>query len=485
MGGLLLALAALLVLPAIVGLVSGEGLPIVAAAFGTPILLSATSGGLLRWRGTAASLDPVRAMLLCGVAWVVLSIFGALPLIIVLGMPAVDALFEIVSGFTTTGITLLTGLDSLPASVLAWRALTQWCGGLGILSLFMLVMGDGTPGLANAEAHKIESGRPHPGLIHSLRTLWGIYTGFTAAVAVGLLAAGLSPFDAFTHALTTLSTGGFSTHDDSIAWFHDTPARARMVDWVIIAGMLAGGTSFLVHARALRGDWRAWWDGVEVRAWLAILGIAWLGLVIEQHLTGRGVFARGPLDAAAIEELIRTNLFQVLAIATTTGFGTEDIGSSWFGPASQLLFLALMFVGGCVGSTGGGFKVLRVVLLGRLFDRTIAREILPRRALHHVVLDGRVVPDDELHRVAGLFFAWTVLILLGGMLTALSSGHDALASVSGLFSALNNIGPCYIPVAELPELPDATKLTWIAAMLLGRLEIVPIALLMSRRAWGV
>ncbi|MHC4759152.1 MAG: potassium transporter TrkG, partial [Planctomycetota bacterium] len=179
----------------------------------------------------------------------------------------------------------------------------------------------------------------------------------------------------------------------------------------------------------------------------------------------------------------RNTIFQVIAILTTTGFGTEDIGSDFFGALSRQLFLIMMVIGGCVGSTGGGFKVLRVAILNKLIRRELFKLRVPSRASTPLVIDQAILADDESHRIAGLFFVWIVLIAIGGCITALFSRLGALESVSGMFSAIGNIGPCYISIPDMIKIHPVVKITYIFGMLAGRLEIIPVLLLFSRKAW--
>ncbi|MBT8494589.1 MAG: TrkH family potassium uptake protein, partial [Deltaproteobacteria bacterium] len=247
------------------------------------------------------------------------------------------------------------------------------------------------------------------------------------------------------------------------------------VDYVLIAGMTLSGVSFLVHYRVVTGDIRALWDRSEVRWWWLLIVI--LIAIVMWETTRMGSSPDLP------EERLRTSWFQVTAILTTTGYATQDIGSSYFGVAAKQLFLLMMIIGGCSGSTGGGFKVIRLVLLGKMFSRLLFRISSPRAARTGVIYSGELVDDKELARVAALFFAWLALLVVGGLITALLSSYDPLAAISGMFSALGNIGPCYIPGPEMSELHGAIKGTYMVGMLAGRLEILPVVLLLSRRAW--
>jgi trk system potassium uptake protein TrkH len=331
--------------------------------------------------------------------------------------------------------------------------------------------------LFGAESHKIDSSRPEPGMKHTLKILWGIYALLTAMVAAGLAAAGMSVFDGVNHSMTALSTGGFSPHDASIAWY-SVPGRADhvLLEYILIAGMVAGGTSFLVHYRILRGRLSSLWKGAEVRLWWWLIAIL-TGLILAEHL------ASGQALTGGIEEAFRKILFQVTSILTTTGFGTVSLTDPFFGSVARQLFLVMMVIGGCVGSTGGGIKVLRVAILWRLVKQEVRRLFYPSRAINRIVIDGRIVDRAEVHRVSAIFFAWICLLVVGGTTTALLSDLDGYTSFSGMFSALGNIGPSFMTVAQGASLHPLVKVVYIFGMLAGRLEIVPVLLLFSPAAW--
>jgi trk system potassium uptake protein TrkH len=448
--------------------------------YAAPAGASLLIGFALKRRATFLPLDSRGAMLLCTIGWLVVSAFGAVPLW--LGLEQVgflDAYFEAVSGFTTTGITMLTGLDAMPRSILFWRALMQWVGGLGILAFFLAVSaGRGSAHhLFSAESHKIFSRRPAPGLFNTLKILWLIYTGYTLLLVGVLLLEGLPLFDAVAHALTTLSTGGYSPYDASIGHYARHAAafpNYRLIEWTLVGGMLLGGLNFFVHYRVLTGGVKALWDSSETRLfWLFIAGAVGL-VLLDQYSKG--------IDGGFGDRL-RAAAFQVVSVITTTGFGTRDIGQPYFPALAKLVFLVLMVVGGCVGSTSGGIKVLRIDVLLRMVGRQVKRVIHGRDAVALVTVDREVIELEELRRIAALFFAWVALLLVGGAVTALLSNHGALASASGMFSALGNIGPCYLSVDEMTKLDPLIKLTYILGMLAGRLEILPVLLIFHRRTW--
>ena len=460
----------------------GEGGPVAASAFWGPAVLALAAGLALKRNLRFPPLDTRRAMVLCALGWLVVSAVGALPFYLGMETPLIDAYFESVSGFTTTGITMLQGLEHLPPSILFWRSLIQWLGGLGILSFFLGILYTGASAhqLFGAESHKVFARRPAPSLLRTLRILWLIYAALTAAVALALALEGVSVFDAVAHAMTALSTGGYSPYDASIGHYRAAGyPHYMLIEYTVIVGMMLGGMSFFVHYRVLRGGVRALWDGLEIRLWWLMLAGA-TALVMADHFRR---FAAEAASPAGWENVFRTSLFQVMALATTTGFGTEDIGGDWFPAAAKQVFLVLMVVGGCVGSTGGGLKVLRVGVLLKMLRRQMDRLIFGRSARLPVVVDRVVVQTEELRRIAALFFGWMLLLVAGGLVTALLSDHGPMASASGMFSALGNIGPCYIPVAGMAALHPVVKLVYCLGMIAGRLEILPLLLLFSPRTW--
>ncbi len=491
LGNLLQILGLILLFPLIPAFISwgrnGDG-KTTASAFVITSAVSFVIGRIFRYKFKAQPLDITGSMLICALGWLFASAIGALPFVLVLETSYLDAFFEAMSGFTTTGITVLSGLDDMPPSILFWRAFTQWLGGIGILSFFLMIVSESGGGhhMLGAESHKIPSGRPAPGLFNTLRILWAIYALFTILAAIILTLERMPPFDAVCHALTTLSTGGFSPHDSSIAFYAGHPHQ-RLIEYTLIFFMVLGGINFLVHYRVLNRDVRALWDNIEIRYWWKFIA-GFTALILLEHLHRTGGFAAiytrsKPFSLAEFEQAFRDTLFQVVSILTTTGFATNDIGGDFFGATSKQLFLAMMVVGGCVGSTSGGFKVLRVAILNRLMVRELFKLRTSDKASSALVIDKRTVPEDELHRIGALFFTWMALILIGGAITALLSSQGPLKSLSGMFSAVGNIGPCYISGADMAAMHPLVKVTYILGMLAGRLEILPVLLLFSRKAW--
>jgi trk system potassium uptake protein TrkH len=432
---------------------------------------------LRRAFGASPPASAREAVLVCVLGWLGVSAVGAIPFVLQgtafsLDIGYLDAYFETMSGFTTTGITMFSGLDDMAPSLLLWRSFIQWLGGLGILAFFLVFVFSGSTAhrIFTAESHKVLSRRPVPGLFGTLKILWVIYCIFTGACVLMLLAGGMSLFDAVCHSFTALSTGGYSTHDASVA-FYDS----AFIDYTLVVFMLVGGINFLVHFRLLRGDLRALYDSFEIKLLWVILGGA-TAIILFEHVRAN------PDDSIASG--FRYSIFQTTSILTTTGFGTKDIAGSYFGSAARLIFLSLMVVGGCIGSTGGGVKVLRVGVLLKMLRRQVLKIVYPGRVIVPLTLDGTSVDHEELRRVSALFFAWILLLFAGGLITALFSNLGPVESLSGMFSALGNIGPCYISAADMAVLNPAVKITYILGMLAGRLEILPVLLLFSRKAWS-
>ena len=443
-------------IPAAIGLVLGLAL----AGFFRPRRLTA---------GTAMAVGAL--------GWFALSLVGAIPYWLALDISYLDAFYETASGFTTTGATLFTGLSILPKSLLLWRALTQWIGGLGIFTLFLLVMREGgvRHTLLGAEAHKAASERFSPGVFHSLRILWAIYGGLTFSCVLLLWAEGVPIFDAVAHALATVSTGGFSTYDASIGHFAAAGfPHAAAIETTILIFMFLGGTSFLIHWNLIQRRGSAIWRNSELRTWILLL------------VGGAAIVAFA--DRARIADVgwaqhVRTSLFHVVSIATTTGFTTQDVASAWFSPLTRQVLLLLMLIGGCVGSTSGGLKVLRVTVFGRLLARQLrlagrsGREVVP------MTLNHRRLSPAEIERSTAIGIAWIGAVVLLWTATTLLSRLDGWGSLSVAVSMVSNVGPHFADPVTVTELGGAAKVFSIVGMIAGRLEILPFLLVFSRRVW--
>lgn len=425
-------------------------------------------------------LDLRTSMVLCSLSWVLLSIVGAIPFIIGLEKSIIDSLFEAVSALTTTGITVFQGLDDMSPAIMFWRALMQWLGGLGILTFFLFITANSEGDLWNlfgAEGHKINSSRPVPNVYRTITYFWAIYALFTVTEAILLKVLGLSIFDSILHSLTTLSTGGFSNHDASIAYYQIAGYKNyKLIEYTITFFMFLGGTNFLIHYKVLKEDRFAFLKDRESKAYVKII---FTFIVI----TMLGIYLLGNLNLSNLEESFRKTIFQIVSVMTTTGFGTEDIGSSFFPTITKQLFILLMLIGGCVGSTSGGLKVLRVVILNKLLKREVNKLSLPAKAVTPVTVDKHVVQNEEILRITSIVFGWILLIVIGSGITALFSDLGPFEAFSGMASAVGNIGPFYFSVEKMASLSPIIKTTFMVGMLAGRLELLPVYILLSKRAW--
>ncbi len=482
LGTLSMFLSFFLFFPLLIALQQQEPGGIVLAYLLTMIL--AGGGGYLLHRliHHSININISAGMIICGLGWLLASGIIAVPFTLGFEMSFLDAYFEAMSGFTTTGITLLDGLETRPLSLIFLRSMIQWLGGLGILSFFLMITfrSEGEVWqLFGAEAHKIASARPVPNLYRTIKILWSIYAGLSLAQVLMLTLAGLSVFDAVIHTMTTLSTGGFSRYDASIAYFAGAGySNFRLIEYIFIAFMFLGGMNFLLHYKILQRNWRDLLVDIEFSYYLKFIG-SFTGLIFISVFLSREM----SVNLNTLEETFRTSLFQVLAIMTTTGYETQYIGSPYFIIFARQLFLVMMLIGGCVGSTGGGIKVLRIVILKRLFGRQIKSLALPRRAVTPLTLEESKVNWKDVYQIAGLFFAWLMLLLIGGLITAIFTPFNIAESMSGMFSAVNNIGPSYIAVDEMMEIHPVVKVTYIIGMLAGRLEIIPVIALFRLDVW--
>jgi trk system potassium uptake protein TrkH len=483
LGMVFIVFAFLQALPLVVSAFAVETVRFPALTYGAPAAACLALGVTLARRFRPGELTAGQAMAVGVLGWIALSLVGALPLWIALDFSYFDMLFESVSGFTTTGMTVILprpdalspiSLEGLPDSLLIWRSMTQWIGGLGIFTLFLAVTfrGGTRHHLLAAETHKAATGRPVPGLLGSLRILWGLYIALTIACIGILWGITRDPVIAAVHGLTAVSTGGFSSFDANTGGFQGS-GHAAAVEYTLIAFMLLGGTSFLVHWNLVRGRVRRATANPELRLWLLLLA----GCTLV-------VFLRPGTGAAmSIHERIRTSLFHVVSVATTTGYTTHDLGSAVFSAAAQQLFLWLMLIGGCVGSTAGGFKVWRVLLLARVVAQQARRSVLPRSAVVPLSIGGSLVSRNEVLRASTVLFGWIALLGIGAIVLAMTTTLSTASALSAAFSAVGNVGPSLMPPAELAGLGVVAKLWMMVAMIAGRLEILPILLLIQRRTW--
>ncbi len=477
LGSILVAFSVLQAAPLVVSAIFNETVRFPVRIYAVPAAIAVGVGVALMVLFRPRALSPGTAMAIGALGWFALSLVGAIPFWLALDITYLDAFFETASGFTTTGATILTGLQLLPKSLLLWRGMTQWIGGLGIFTLFLFVVREGGHRhvLLGAEAHKARSERFSPGVFTSLRILWTIYGGLTIACALVLWAEGMDPFDAVVHAMTTASTGGFSTYDASIGHFSAAGVGHPVaIEYTVLAFMLLGGTSFLVHWGLIRRRWREVWSNAELRAWLLLLLGASALIVVGD---------RGRIAEIGIHQHIRHSLFHAVSIATTTGFTLRELASPWFSPLTVQVFFLLMIVGGCVASTAGGLKVQRVAILGRLFRRQLRAASRSPREANPLAFDRRILAPSEVERTTSIAAGWLASIAIVWIVTLLLSDLGAWESLTASASALGNIGPSAVKASAFVGLGPGVKVCYILAMIAGRLEILPFLLIFSRRVW--
>lgn len=418
--------------------------------------------------GDVERMRRVEGMAIVAATWLVIAHLTAIPYVWA-GLGFIDALFESMSGLTTTGATILTDFTAFGRGIFFWRAVTHWLGGLGVIALFVAVLprlAIGGRELFFAEAAGPTDEKLTPQLRDTAIALWRVYVGLTALEVGALMLAGMSLFDAVCHSMATLAAGGFSPHPLSIAGY-DSPA----IDWIVIAFMFAAGANFALQYRAARGSRVAFVQDEEFRAYAGVILVATVAL--SAFLVRDGMF---------ISDAIRHGAFQVVSIITTTGFASTDF-QLWSDQAKIVLFL-LMFVGGCAGSAAGGPKVVRHVLMARFTIRELRRTLHPRGVLP-VKLGGRVVPEHTLRDVQ-VFMLFYLLTFSVGTAIVVAFGADLVTGISATIACLGNIGPGFEgvgPMANFASLHPISKIVLTLEMWIGRLEVLTVLVFFRLEAW--
>ena len=444
-------------------------------AFVYSLLIIGSSGLvlLLFTARTRKELGTKDGFLVVTLFWAVLGTAGCLPLLLssAVELSITDAVFESLSGLTTTGATVISGLDSLPKSILFYRQLLQWLGGLGIIVLAMALLpmlGVGGMQLYRAESPgPIKDRKLVPRLAETAKALWYIYFSLTIVCAIAYWIAGMEPFDAVSHSLSTVSIGGFSTHDASLAYFENSA-----VDGVAIIFMFIAGINFALHFTA--------WQRRSGRQYLLDPEFLFYSFIlITISIVTVFVLYFSEVYVSASESIMK-GIFQVVSIATTTGFTTADF-SSWPLFLPYLLLYAAI-IGACAGSTGGGMKMIRILLIFKQGFREVQRLIHPK-AIIPIKLGGNVVSDRVIEAVWG-FFAVYVMAFMVMLLALLATGLDIITAFSAVGACINNLGPGLADVAETyGHLPVMAKWILCFAMLLGRLEVFTLLVLFTPMFW--
>ncbi len=445
---------------------SATGLGIAAAcALGLALILLATTPK------EAREVSHREGFLIVTLTWLLAATLGALPYLFCgLTESVTDAFFEAMSGFTTTGSTIFSGLDSMPRAILLWRAITQWLGGMGMILLSIAILpllGVGGMQLFKAETPGPVADKIRPRVRDTAARLWGIYTFFTVVETFCLMVAGVPFYDALCHSLTTLPGGGFSTHDASIAYFH-----SAAVDTIVTCFMLAGGINFVLYFRLLSGRWWTIPRESELKFFALLFLSACTATILSIHATHYPHWG----------EAIRYGVFQVATCITTTGFATADY-ATWPHLPQGILML-LMVSGAMAGSTSGAMKDVRVLLLFKQGFQQLRQMVHPH-AVTRVRLSGRTVAPEILHAIWGFFFLYLAVLALASL--ALAALHmDLVSAVTAVITAMGNCGPglgAVGPSHTFEALPATAKWILSLCMLLGRLELYTVLVLFLPEYW--
>jgi len=402
--------------------------------------------------------------------WVVVSLFGTLPFLLSGTITNfTDAFFETMSGFTTTGASILTDVESVSKGILYWRSVTQWIGGMGIIVLslaIMPVLGIGGMQLFIAEVPGPTKDKLHPRIKETAKMLWGIYVFLTLLQTLLLFAGGMNIFESLCHSFTTMATGGFSTRNASIAAF------SPYIQYVVAVFMFLAGTSFVLHYYALHLKFRKVWESEEFRTYFLIIAGATVFITASLIVVSGMPFGKAFRDA----------LFQTISITTTTGFITSDY--LLWEPFLWFLIFMLMFTGGCAGSTGGGIKIVRQLVLFKNSKFELRRLIHPK-AIIPVRVNGKAIPEHIVYNVLAFFIIYILIFVFASLFLSML-GLDFETSVGSVAASIGNIGPgigIVGPVHNYAFIPDAGKWLLAFVMLLGRLELFTVLVLFSATFW--
>jgi len=411
--------------------------------------------------------------LFVSLSWLVAGLLGAIPFALSKYIPSyIDAVFETISGFTTTGASILTNIEALPRSLLLWRATTHWLGGMGIVVLTVAIfplLGFGGLRLMEAEAPGPSVDRITPRIASTAKIFWFIYLGLTVAETLLLVFGGMTLYDAICHSFATLATGGFSTKNTSVGHFNSS-----YIDAVITVFMFLAGANFTLHFRFLSGKFKIVLKDAEFKAYFLIFAIS--SLLIAIDLSIHNVFP-------GFFNSLRFAGFQSSSILTTTGFATADF--SLWPYASQIVLLFLMFIGGCAGSTGGGIKVIRIIILAKMAF-TEMRYLTNPKGVYSIFVNNKPIRKNVVYDTAAFVFLYLVIMVISFVVVGIG-GYDITTSITATLASLGNIGPGFGlvgPALNYAFFPDWIKLWLACIMLVGRLEVYTVLILFTRRFWN-
>ena len=483
MGLLLLFNGGFMLIAAIVSFITkdGVGLQVSAAA-----LLTSLVGTLLMFltKDHEKEVKKREGYIIVTFGWLFMSLSGMLPYLFSGAISSVaNAFFETISGYTTTGATILGEIETLPKSILFWRSTTHWIGGMGIIVLAIAILpllGIGGMQLFAAEAPGPSADKLHPRITDTAKRLWLIYFSFTIVETILLKLAGMSFFDAINHAMSTLSTGGFSTKNASVAYWNDKP----LIQYIIILFMLIAGTNFVLSYFAFKGKIQRILKDEEFRLYMVfVIGFS---VITATVMYFKADFSLSSIDHPMVlgrgESAIRHAFFQVLAVITTTGFVTADY-TLWT-PFMSIIFFGLMFLGGSAGSTSGGIKVVRHLLTIRNAFVEFKRTLHPN-AILPVRYNSRSVDRSIIFNILAFFILYMLSWIIGASVLGVL-GLDFDTALGGSASALGNVGPAFgglSPVDNYGWLPSAAKWWMSFLMLIGRLELFTVLILLTPFFW--
>ncbi len=455
-GGILMVIGGALLVPIAVAVAYAEYVTIF--SFLICAFISITAGVLINLRFPMQDKLSIEAsIIIAPMAWIIVSTVGALPYSLILGIGPLDAFFESMSGFTTTGMTLFPELETLPKALLLWRSLTQWIGGAGVILLFAVFL---RGSISTWRLYSLE-GREEkftPSIGTTIRSIWVTYMSMTAICAALLLLCGMSPFDAINHSFTALSTGGFSTRTDSIAAFGNPFAETVLSVFMVLAAI-----NFALYYNLFKLNIRRVISDVESKTMIIIIIIA--GALVALMLG---------LSYSTVSPTISNSYFNVISIITTTGYTSTNL--LLWPITAQVLLIILMLLGGSAGSTAGGIKIWRAIVLYKMGKREVERISLPPSAIRAVKIGGKILDEDYIMKVGAFFFVYIMAILIQFLVLSINIA-DPMGALSLAISAQSNVGPAFFSMTSLDSL---SKIVLVFGMWFGRLELFSVLALFSR-----
>lgn len=426
-------------------------------------------------RNVSLKIQKREGFLIVFMAWICVSFFSALPYYFSgVFFNITDAIFESVSGLTTTGATILKDIEAVPSGMLFWRSMTQWIGGMGIIVLTIALfplLGIGGVELFVAESPGPTSDKIHPRIKETAKRLWYIYVGMTLLLTLLLYLFGMNFFDALNHGMTTMATGGFSTKNESIAYF-----QSHSIQFTIMAFMFLAGINYTIIYYFLRGKFKKAWSSEEFRSYLYIVVVLIIICTIKLYYKNENDLEQAFLDAS----------FQLISIITTTGFVTADY-TSWT-PSLELMFFILLFIGACAGSTSGGIKIIRHLVFFKNSFLELKRLLHPK-AIIRLKIDKKIVAPRIMTHILVFLLLYMMLFIVGSILMTiiLSDFNQAfLTSIGAVATCLGNVGPAIAelgPMHNFSEIPFTGKWLLMVLMLLGRLEIFTMLIIFTPYFW--